>query len=374
MSHAIFSPSSLGRILQCPASVDFNPSGDNDFSIPAFTGTVIHDLAERILSFKYVPNIGYYACDDKPVMYVNYKPIVGDYVQITQDMLNTANDYVNFINSHYDKNNFLFIEDKVSINDYCYGTADAIILKKDRVIVVDLKTGYVAVCAENNKQLMAYALGFANKLDNPDAYVFEIVIWQNGFVDIAEYTMQDLLEFESKIETAYLLATLHNDRVINAENPSESACKYCKKITKCEAVNKLTKESLLNATQPLYDLPNALDWIERNEKTIINYFDTVKKEAFNNIINGGLVEGFKLIHGRNSAAKWLDESDYEFLPENLRFEQKRISPAQVILADKSLKDVIAEKVVVSETKPQLVRFDKPGRVFAKAGVSIDDFN
>ncbi len=49
MAHAILSPSSINRIIRCPASAKINAVAERTGSIAAARGTAVHEMCEALL-------------------------------------------------------------------------------------------------------------------------------------------------------------------------------------------------------------------------------------------------------------------------------------------------------------------------------------
>ena len=122
----------------------YEPAGE-----AAAIGTAIHELSEIILSGKEVP-----AGTDS------------DHVAMAQG-------YANFVNTLVENPRKKLIEVNLdeglqSLHPALGGTADAVLVDGNHLHVIDLKTGRVAVDAEDNKQLLTYALGAMRQLKAPN--------------------------------------------------------------------------------------------------------------------------------------------------------------------------------------------------------------
>jgi len=167
--HARLSASRMDRVMSCPGSyrleskMPYEPAGE-----AAAIGTAIHELSERILRGEVI----------NPELY----PI--DHYQM-------ANEYATFINTLVENPRKRMIEVNVdaglkTLHQSLGGTADAVLVDGDHLHVVDLKTGRVLVEAEDNKQMLTYALGVMRMLNAPATitctmHIFQPRAGQNAF-------------------------------------------------------------------------------------------------------------------------------------------------------------------------------------------------
>lgn len=98
--------------------------------------------------------------------------VLDDDKEVTEQMAEEVQMYVDYIRDLRDSipGAYLMIEQRVPIDhltgeDGAEGTADAVIVCPDELIIVDLKFGYDPVSAEDNPQLQMYALGVIKALE-----------------------------------------------------------------------------------------------------------------------------------------------------------------------------------------------------------------
>lgn len=162
MAHAKLSPSSAERWMSCPGSVALNEGKDDNGSSYAAEGTAAHELAEKILR----GNLG--AAEAKGLVGLRAE----NGVEWTDDMLRDVLKYTDQIHQIVESTGgTLHVEQKLPIWPWtdeaeAHGTADAVIVAGEELIVADLKFGMgVEVSAVDNKQLMLYALAALDKFD-----------------------------------------------------------------------------------------------------------------------------------------------------------------------------------------------------------------
>lgn len=139
-AHALLSASKAHRWMACPGSIRLEDGIPDTNSSYADDGTRMHTAAAEML-------LG------QPVS-----------VLLDAEELDVVQTYVDWVQLEA-RGHQLMVEQRVDYSDVIgvpdsFGTADAIILAGDVIKVIDLKTGRgVKVDAEENEQLMLYALG-----------------------------------------------------------------------------------------------------------------------------------------------------------------------------------------------------------------------
>lgn len=174
--HATLSPSAAYRWLACPASVRICRDLPDKTSVYAEEGTAAHAEAARALQRIYdggptadtltecanlLPRFGSPEMSDHVAGYVRYvQRVAGD------------------IADAEGAEPRVMIERRVSVNEHIFGTADALIVGRDEMAVIDLKYGAgVSVNAKDNPQMMLYALASLDP-SAPDDYVIGMHIYQ----------------------------------------------------------------------------------------------------------------------------------------------------------------------------------------------------
>ena len=158
--HALLGASSAHRWLNCPPSARLGEQFPDTASGYAAAGTLAHAIAE-LKARKYfvepMPTRTYNARLKKLKADPNYDKGMDAATDLYLDHLKTL------AMSYGSATPFVALEVRVDYGEYVpdgYGTADCIIIGGDRMCVVDYKNGAgVPVEAENNPQLMLYALG-----------------------------------------------------------------------------------------------------------------------------------------------------------------------------------------------------------------------
>ena len=330
--HARLSASRMDRVMSCPGSyrleskMPYEPAGE-----AAAIGTAIHELSEKLLRGEAVNAIDY-----------------------PDDHLNMALEYVEFINRLVENPRKRMIEVNVdaglkSLHQSLGGTADAVLVEGDHLHVVDLKTGRVLVDAEDNKQLLTYALGVMRMLNAPASITCTMHIFQPR-AGHSKWTVSgtDLISHGHDLLAAANLA-LTDDA---PTNPSTNACKYCKAKPICPSMRQKVQD---NARIEFADLvkkaekdetvqvpPVSSDEIELAQLAAM-WSEAVLESAKRQITSGSPIQGWALRPGRKTKFWKSDALAYEALKSYPQaFDLK--SPSAIAKLDITIsEDLIGEK-------------------------------
>lgn len=275
--HARLSASRTERFMSCPGSVrlealmPYEPPGE-----AAAIGTAIHELSEKMLRGE--------AFNPK------------DY---PDDHLDMASDYVAFINTLVPNPRKRLIEVNLdkglkSLHPALGGTADAILVDGNHLHVADLKTGRVLVEAENNKQLMTYALGAMRQLNAPADIQCTMHIFQPR-AGHSKWTVNgmDLISHGHDLVNSARLALSPNAPTI----PSPDACKYCKAKPICPAMRQKVQDNARKDFAPDTTItPEMIDLAKLAE----TWADAVLTAAKQQLTNGATISGWNLKPGRKT--------------------------------------------------------------------------
>jgi hypothetical protein len=288
----------------------------------AAIGTAIHELSEIILSGKEVP-----AGTDK-------------------DQVAMAQSYADFVNTLVENPRKKLIEVNLdeglkSLHPALGGTADAILVDGDHLHVIDLKTGRVAVDANENKQLLTYALGAMRQLKAPSSITCTMHIFQPR-VGHSRWTVsgQELIEHGERLKAAAELA-LTGDA---PTNPSPDACRYCKAKTICPSMRKKVQEVARSDFKPDTTVtPEMLD----NAALVSAWVDAVQSAAKEQLNSGKSIQGWTMRVGRKTKF-WKDEALVQEAFKDMLIAWELKSPSAVLkLGVEVSEDLVGEKVAAS---------------------------
>ena len=325
--HARLSASRTDRFMQCPGSyrleslMPYEPAGE-----AAAIGTAIHELSEIILSGKEIP------------------------IGTDPDHLSMAQGYANFINALVENPRKKLIEVNLdeglkSLHPALGGTADAILVDGNHLHVVDLKTGRVAVDAQDNKQLLTYALGAMRQFKAPSTIECTMHIFQPR-VGHSKWTVSgNYLELHGRRLLSAAELALSSDA---PTNPSPDACRYCKAKTICPSMREKVQEVARNDFKPDTAItPEMLD----NAALVAAWADAVQAAAKDQLTNGKSIQGWTMRIGRKTKF-WKDEALVQEAFKDLLIAWELKSPSAVSkLGIEISENLVGEKVAA----PSLVK-------------------
>ena len=234
MKHAFCSPSASNIWLNCAASPKNSQGVENKVGIAAATGTLIHQMAE-------MKQKGNMENTNLTEFWLGKEENVEDFqIIVDNEMIDCAEVYIDYVNKrHQELGGSLLIEEQFTLNeisDACWGTADAVILGKDRIAVIDLKTGKWNVERNKNTQLMIYALGVLSRYGDENT-LLELTIVQprsakkGSPIKTWETSAEYLVDWAYRTLKPACEATL-------SETPEEilgDHCKFCNGKVNCVA-------------------------------------------------------------------------------------------------------------------------------------------
>jgi len=357
MKHARLSPSSSGRWLSCTASVEASEKYENKSNSASVWGTNVHYLGEQLLLGKDIEIGGLYV--EQGVEFI-----------VDEEMRDCAEEYADYVNSFIDKNSVVLIEEQFDlgfISDNQFGTSDATVLNDTHLHVMDLKTGHGIVMAEQNTQLMLYALGALHELE--DIYDIEtvtlhIVQTRAGHVDTWELDVKTLKLFE-------MMAKVQAEAIITGDTefaPSEKACKWCQHSVNCEALKAHVDSVVTGAFDNIEDIDGQADLIDvshikkilDNKDLITSFIKAVEARSLELMQEGTTIDGYKLVEAKTNR-KWRDEAEVaKYLNRKVKANDlwvKKLIPMTKILKLRPNDKKLQEMLIKPDGKPVIAKLD-----------------
>lgn len=216
------------RWLNCTASLLYNnsPFQDNEITLQ---GSLCHKIAELMLK-------SYFFNEEHTdeLKTLRTEPFASEdgkiKVKCTSSLWSIAEQYVEYVkevvkaNDHEDKK--IFIEKKIKLTFYGYskiGFADFVLVTPKVLYIIDLKTGRVAVDADNNSQMILYAIGTIQELGARPKIITAISQPIIHAVNAYSYTPKQINQWYKN--QAKPLNEIVNNKL--EYRPSEKVCKYC---------------------------------------------------------------------------------------------------------------------------------------------------
>lgn len=394
-AHALLAPSSAKRWMTCAPSARLEATMPDKDTAYTREGTIAHAMAESILRNllksepKTFPEAGLY--------FETYGTEIAEFCRTCEregldwrEMAETVyENYCRLVYETYlgakleDPEAVLLIEAKLKLGEFIpegFGSSDAVLIYGDTLEVFDLKYGKgVKVSAEENAQMMCYALG---------AYC-----GQGEFYDIANVRMtiiQPRLEHESSwgMTAPDLLNWAHNKLKPAAlkawkgggEQVPGDHCRFCKVAAKCKALAAHTLEVSKDTTEPGLMSLEEIAKLLPHFATIKSWISSVEEFALEAALEGDTIPGYKLVEGKSNRKFKSDEEVRKALkeagiPEDSYLkprELKTITDLEKTLTKKGFKTILGDLVIKPEGKPTLVEEADPREPFSKAKNDFKD--
>lgn len=351
--HVLLSASSAYRWMACPPSAKLASSYKDESSTYAAEGTDAHSLCE----YKLKTALGRKADDPtEDLTYFNEEMDASSdaYAGYALDQLEAAKKGT--------ADPVVLIEQQVDFSRWVpqgFGTADCVIVADKVLTVIDFKYGQgVLVEAENNPQMMCYALGALSMMDA--LYDIEKVI-----MTIFQPRRDNISSFRLSVKTLYDWAEkeLKPKAHLAFEGKGDYAagdwCRFCKAKVDCRA----RAEANLALAKFDFEMPPTLS--DADIEAILPILDDLtswaadlKDYALSRALSGKVWHGFKLVEGRSNR-RYLNEEavaqtviDAGFDP----YEKKLLGiiAMQKLLSKKRFEELLGSLIEKPQGKPSLV--------------------
>lgn len=380
-AHALLSPSSAHRWLNCPLAPRLEATLPDKTSEYAMEGTLAHCVCEIAAKkrFKKVKAADY----NKEIKRLKKKELWND------EMLNTAETYVEHLSERamsFKNEPYVTFEVKVDISDYvpeAFGRCDSVMFGGDTLIITDYKHGKgVPVDVVKNPQMMLYALGalklyqplFGGAIKRIEMYVDQPRI--NAY-DGWEVSVEDLLTWGEEIKPKAQMAFMGF-----GEYHAGSWCQFCRANGMCKAqaaqtISAVDDFATVSGDNPALLTPEQMGEALTKGKFLVDWYKKLQELSLTAILSGTKIPGYKAVEGRSNRA-WTDQDKaleklmangveraviYDSVPKTLAQLEK-------VLGTKRFGELVGEFVFKPQGKPALADADDCRLEFSSAAADF----
>lgn len=352
-NHAILSASSSHRWLECPPSAKLCSEQPDTASEYAQEGTDAHALCEQKL---------------KALLGMETTDPTENLTYYNEEMERCANEYAVYVSEQVEKTKsvckdpVVLVEQRLDFSRWVpegFGTGDCVIVADGTLTIVDMKYGLgILVSAENNPQMMLYALGALELFDSIyDINTVSMTIFQPRRDNISEHTIskEDLLRWADEVLAPTALLAIKGE----GEFKAGDHCRFCKAKSNCRK----RAEFNLELTHYDFEPPATLDNIEiaavlAKADELVSWVTDVKEYALRQALSGVTYDGFKVVEGRSNR-KYTDENAVVDAVKAAGFDPYEhnvlgITAMTALLGKKKFTELLGGLIEKPQGKPTLV--------------------
>lgn len=368
--HAVLSASSSHRWLNCNPSARLEQEFEDRETTAAAEGTAAHALAEhklrKALKKRSKKPISEYDCDEMDAYTDDYVAFI---LEALEEARQTCSDPL------------ILIEQRLDFSCYVpdgFGTGDCLIVADKLLHIIDLKYGQgVLVEAENNPQMMLYALGALRIFDSLyDIEEVAMTIYQPRRQNVSTW----------RISVADLLDWANNTLIPKADLAYKGEgeyipgpwCTFCKAAVKCRA----RAEAKLQLAQYEFAMPPLLTDAEIEDilsklDDLTKWASEIQAYAQDAAINHGKVwHGYKLVEARSnrkysSEQAVIDAATQAGYTDIFKKSLIPITEMERLMGKKTFAEVLGGLVIKPQGKPTLVPASDKRPVITTIGAKND---
>lgn len=347
--HAMLSPSSSLRWLNCTPSALLESKFENKTSQAAEEGTAAHALCEHKL---------------KKMLHIRSRRPVSEFD--SDEMEENSDAYVGFVREQLAgrKDPLVLVEQKVDFSDYVpegFGTADCLIVSDGELHIIDYKNGAgVLVEAEDNPQLKCYALGALSMFGMLyDIGEVKMSIFQPRRENVGTWAMtaDDLKKWDEEVLRPKALLAMKGE----GECVPGKWCTFCRAAVRCRA----RAEQHMKLAEKEFRLPPTLldaevEAILFDLPALVKWANEVMAYATDAAVNHGKSwDGFKVVAGR-SVRKYADEDKAAEAAVNngykdiFRKSLITLTEMEKMMGKKKFAEIMGSLIIKPPGKPALV--------------------
>ena len=367
--HALLSPSSSHRWLNCPPSLRLGQKYDDTTSSYAAEGTEAHLLGEYKL---------------KTLLGMGAKDPTANLEYYNEEMEECAESYATYILELLEdaktrcSDPLILIEQRLDYSKYAeggYGTGDCIIVSDDALHVIDYKHGTgILVDANDNSQMKLYGLGALELFDGIyDIETVSMTIYQPRRNNISTFTLSKDELYKWANEVLIPTAKLAFDG--EGEFKCGDWCVFCKSKHECRH----RSEYNLELAKYEFKLPPILEDEDVEEilskiDELVSWASNIKDYALQSALRGKQWHGFKLVEGRSNR-RYVNEDAVAEIVKSSGYDPyehkiKGITAMEKTLGKARFSELLSDLVEKPKGKPTLVlESDKRPAI----NTAVDDF-
>ena len=351
--HAVLSASSSDRWLHCPPSARLCESYEDKGSNYAAEGTDAHALCE----YKLRKALGLEAGD--PTENLTW---------YNEEMDDCANGYAAYVLEQVEAakqvcaDPVVLIEQRVDFSRWVedgFGTADALIIADGTLKICDYKHGLgVLVRAEENPQLMCYALGALELFDKIyDIDTISMTIYQPRRDNVSTYELskEDLYHWADEVlKPTAELAFAGDGNFLCGE-----WCGFCKAKYDCRARAEANLElARYEFKQPPLLTDEDIENILAKVDELVSWASDIKEYALRQAISGKEWPGWKLVEGRSNR-KYVNDAVVAGVVEHAGYDPYErkvlgVTAMQKLLGKSRFDELLSPYIEKPQGKPALV--------------------
>lgn len=378
--HALISPSGAERWFNCPASLWLSRNEPDQPSEYAAEGTTAHALAEYCFKFNRPAKnlIGGRTVVNAIIVDDEMSDAIQHYVDTVNGIKSAMTDVLVFdVEQRLDFSELLDLSTNINTANTGYkpeksfGTADVVLLGDGWLQVHDLKYGKgVRVNAENNKQLLIYALAAYYYYSlGCEINKISVHIHQPRLNHYSEFTVtpDELFEFGKQLKArAGIAYNIYLNGPQSADDfcAGESQCRFCKAAGKCETlanhVAQTVNADFENLDEACIQQVDTLDSEALSNKfrsigLIKSWITAVETRVQSELQHGNPVPGFKLVIGRQGNRAWVNEQDAESTLKSFRLKQDEMYSRKLISPTQALKVLKGSEIRIKKLEEIITR-------------------
>lgn len=379
--HAILSPSSSERWLNCTPSARLADAAGSKTSEYAEEGTTAHELAEHVLGC-WTDGTFYPECEEIPV-----PENIASNKYYSEEMKEAISHYVAFVTGEFyemQKGPFggpvtMHLEEKLDISGYApesFGSADVSLVSEQILHIIDLKYGKGVKVPAESPQFKMYALGVLAKFGGAKVKRIRMSVAQPRLkhFETIEVDVRDLLDWAEKVlrPKAKLAYEGKGEQVVG------SWCQFCPVKATCRAQKdeiahdfEEHPDTLVMTDEEIVDMLGKLDRYR-------SWLESLNQYAYAEAMKGKKWDGYKLVEGR-SARKIVDPDKVRdkllntyLEDEVLNISLKGITDLEKLMGKKLFAAEIGEYVKSQPGAPKLVPDSHPGKDYERDTASDFD--